>query len=531
MEEVLMTIRPQGISRRGFLGTAVATTAATALGPLARPYLSHAADRPTITHGLQSGDASIDSGVVWARADRPSRMTFEIAATDTFSNVLRTVSLDALPESDFAVKALIDGLPSGQDIFYRVAAADLSSLTSRSEPLVGRFRTGPADRRSVSFVWSADTAGQGWGIDETRGGMRTYETMRRLAPDFFIHSGDTIYADDPIEAEKKLPDGGVWRNLVTADKAKVAETLEEFRGNYKYNLLDRNVRAFNAEVPIMAQWDDHEVTDNWSPSKSLMEDKRYVVKSVPLLAARAARAFHEFMPIRAMPQEPARVYRKIAYGPLLDIFFLDMRTYRGPNTDNTQTAEGPETVFLGRDQIAWLKRELVASRATWKVIAADMPLGIIVYDDFVARKGFEAIAQGDGPALGRELEFAELLAFIKRARIRNTVWLTADVHYTAAHYYDPNQAVFQDFDPFWEFVSGPLNAGTFGPGTLDNTFGPQLRFVKAPAEGQGQNLPPTLGLQFFGHVAIDGRTETMTVTLKDVDDRALWSTVLQPSYA
>jgi phosphodiesterase/alkaline phosphatase D-like protein len=34
--------------------------------------------------------------------------------------------------------------------------------------------------------------------------------------------------------------------------------------------------------------------------------------------------------------------------------------------------------------------------------------------------------------------------------------LTADVHYTAAHYFDPNKAAFQDFDPFWEFVSGPI---------------------------------------------------------------------------
>jgi alkaline phosphatase D len=31
--------------------------------------------------------------------------------------------------------------------------------------MTGRFRTGPADRRSLSFVWSGDTAGQGWGID------------------------------------------------------------------------------------------------------------------------------------------------------------------------------------------------------------------------------------------------------------------------------------------------------------------------------------------------------------------------------
>src|SRR5215831_15404728 len=33
---------------------------------------------------------------------------------------------------------------------------------------------------------------------------------------------------------------------------------------------------------------------------------------------------------------------------------------------------------------------------------------------------------------------ADLLAFIKHAGIGNTVWITADMHYTAAHYYDPN---------------------------------------------------------------------------------------------
>jgi alkaline phosphatase D len=168
------------------------------------------------------------------------------------------------------------------------------------------------------------------------------------------------------------------------------------------------------------------------------------------------------------------------------------------------------------------------SRATWKVIAADMPLGLIVPYDFDRKWGIEGIAQSDGPALGRELEIADLLSFIKHADIRNTVWLTADVHYTAAHYYDPNKAVFQDFEPFWEFVSGPIHAGTFGPNALDNTFGPQLRFIKAPSKEQGQNLPPSEGLQFFGHVAIDGVSEVMTVTLKDVEDRALWSTRLEP---
>ena len=60
------------------------------------------------------------------------------------------------------------------------------------------------------------------------------------------------------------------------------------------------------------------------------------------------------------------------------------------------------------------------------------------------------------------------------------MWLTADVHYAAAHYYNPDKAQFQEFDPFWEFVSGPLHAGTFGPNELDNTFGPEVKFIKAP---------------------------------------------------
>src|SRR5436190_491021 len=133
-----------------------------------------------------------------------------------------------------------------------------------------------------------------------------------------------------------------------------------------------------------------------------------------------------------------------------------------------------------------------------------------------------------GPPRGRQHEVADLLSFVKHAGIRNTVWLTADVHYTAAHYYDPNKAAFQDFEPFWEFVSGPIHAGTFGPNDLDSTFGPQLMYIKAPSKEQGQNLSPALGLQFFGHVAIDGETGLMTVTLKDVDDRALWSTKIDP---
>src|SRR6202000_3456523 len=166
-------------------------------------------------------------------------------------------------------KVLLDGLPAGQDIFYRVTLQDLASPTIIGEPKVGRFRPAPTGTRSVSCVWPGDTMGQGWGIDESRGGMRTYAAMQKNRPDFFIHSGDTIYADGPIQAEVKLPDGTMWKNIVTEEKSKVAETLAEFRGAHKYNLLDKNFRAFNAEVPMFAQWDDHEVYNNWWPGEPL----------------------------------------------------------------------------------------------------------------------------------------------------------------------------------------------------------------------------------------------------------------------
>ena len=529
-------------SRRRFLMTAAATTAVSTVGGIVRPYLSRAADRPVITHGVQSGDVSVDSGVVWARADRPSRMFVEIATTDSFKNIRHAVFVDALPETDFTAKALVQNLPSGQDIFYRVRFQDLFSPTILSEPMVGRFRTAPSDQRSISFAWSGDTAGQGWGIDESRGGMRTYATILRNRPDFFIHNGDNIYADGPILPEQKMPNGEIWKNLVIEEKAKVAETLAEFRANYKYNLLDKNVRAFNAEIPIFSQWDDHEVTNNWWPGEPLTraehKRKKYTEPNTLILMARANRAFHEYMPTRQTQAEPGRVYRKISYGPLLDVFLLDMRSYRGPNGEDLQETYGPDAYFLGPTQIAWLKRELLNSKATWKVLAADMSISLVVIYDGDREWGIEAMAQGDdGPPRGRELETADLLSFMKRAGIRNTLWITTDVHYTAAHYFDPNRAAFQDFDPFWEFVSGPIHAGGGGPNILDKTFGPQVIFQKAPPKKPGDPpgfiapwSPPSDGYQFFGHVAIDGSTEVMTVTLKDVDNRALWSTALDPKH-
>jgi alkaline phosphatase D len=492
--------------------------------------LDHA--RPQQPLGLMSGDVSGDRAMIWARSDRPARMMVELGTTESLRNAVPLLGPAAMEVSDYTARLDLGPLRPGQTYFYRVSFQDLANPRVFSEPLVGRLRTPQArPSRDVVFAFSGDEAGQGFGINESFGGYRVYAAMRRFEPDFFIHSGDQIYADGPLQPEVRLDDGTIWRNVVTPAKSKVAETLEDFRGCFAYNLLDAHKRAFCAEVPMLVQWDDHEVRNNWYPGQQIgPEEKRYQQRSASLLAERARRAMFEYNPMRLDPLDPERVYRSFKQGPLLEVFMLDERSYRGANSANRQPLLNEDSAFLGRRQLDWLKAALRASKATWKLIASDMPLSIVVPDlnADVPKGSFEAWANGDpGAPLGRELELAELLRFIKRHDIRNVVWVTADVHYASATHYRPERARFSDFKPFWEFVGGPINAGTFGPGEIDPTFGPDLKFVSIPADMK-QNRPPSERLQFFGIGRIDARTKALTVSLHGIDGEKLYSVELPP---
>jgi alkaline phosphatase D len=513
---------PPSLRRRSVLAGATALgagMAVTAPRALAAPALVRSG-RPRLTHGVQSGDVRSGAAVLWGRANRPARLVAEISRDPSFRRARRLRGPVVTPDTDLTGQIPILGLPSGVDLHYRVRAVDLSN-DRPGEPVVGRLRTAPGRGDDVRFLWSGDIAGQGWGVNPDFGGFRIAEAMRDRRPDFFLCSGDTVYADGPVQERVALPDGSTWRNLVIEEKTKVAETLAEFRGQFRYNLMADNWRAFLAETSQVTQWDDHEVTNNWYPGE-ILEDDRYTEKRVDVLARRARRAFHDYVPVASLSPDPdGRLYRVIHYGPLLDVFVLDMRTHKDPNTDNREPdADGG---VLGRRQTRWLLDELSRSRATWKMLAADLPIGLIVPDGAGAQEG---VAQGDpGAPLGRELDIAEVLSGIRRLGIRNHVWLTADVHYTAAHHYSPDRASYQDFDPFWEFVSGPLNAGGFGPNQLDGTFGPRAEFVAAPPAA---NTSPADGFQFFGEVEISAATRQLTVTLRDVDGAGIYTRTLDP---
>lgn len=212
------------------------------------------------------------------------------------------------------------------------------------------------------------------------------------------------------------------------------------------------------------QWDDHEVTNNWYPSEILeFTSGQYPNNTVvDELYLNSLQAFYEFNPIIA----DTLIYRSQKFGRHLEIFFPDFRSYRDPNPGNSN----PDGIaMMGREQLDWLKDGLLASEATWKIISAHDPFGIVTGGP----GDRDAFGQEDPAILGRELEVKELMEFIYENNIEGVVSLTSDVHFTAHVNMHPSRAEggFTDFIPMDEFVIGPINSGSFGPNFQDTSFG------------------------------------------------------------
>lgn len=453
-------------------------------------------------------------------------MHVEWATNSRFDNVQRVPFQQISARTGYTGQVVLKGLPTGQEIFYRVRFDTPDGVVS-GESLAGHLRTaGPG--RDISFVFGGDQCGAGWGINPEWGGLRLFKTMHDTNPDFLIHLGDRIYADRPMNEVVRLDGGKKWKNIVTPAKQKVAETLAGYHGNYSYNFIDEHYRRFSADVPMMATWDDHEVTNDWWPGRRLsfrrMQRKGYTTRSVDTLAKHGTQAFFDFTPMRRHESDPGRIYRKVSYGPLVDVFLLDARSYRTPSDANLQSGDDEPVTLLGAGQTEWLKESLVRSRAKWKIIGNPLP---IAHAPRKKKKRYDKWANADhGLPLGRERELASILSHIKYHRVNNVVWLAADVHYSAAHFFDPGRASFQDFSPFWEFISGPFHTRPGRVRHLDRTFGPQ-RFYRTPVS-RNRNDPPSAGYQYFGHVTIDAKSGVLTVSFRDLANTTLYSKSIDP---
>ena len=80
-----MAATASGPGRRTVLrGTLAATAGLAAAGAGAVPAFARGG-RPQARWGVQAGDVTAHSGLVWVRSDRPARMIVETSATESFA--------------------------------------------------------------------------------------------------------------------------------------------------------------------------------------------------------------------------------------------------------------------------------------------------------------------------------------------------------------------------------------------------------------------------------------------------------------
>ncbi len=507
------------------VGTLLAGSGAAAARHTARP--GHLA----ITHGIASGDVTATSAVIWARAGGRARMHVEYGTDPRLAAAKTHASAAASAATDYTAHVRLKGLVPDTTYYYRVWFSGVGgngrSAAKRSS--IGMLRTAPdpATSRAVKFVWGGDVGGQRYCRQAGRG-YDIFAHMQALAPDFFIANGDMIYADGDCPVDG--PDGpGGWQNIPgdfpnildpAVNWAGTAQVREIFLRHWRYNRADPHQQSFLRSTSMYAQWDDHEVVNDFGAPWIYWNLANANRPGYPGLVAAGRETFFHYAPIERHRSEPDQIYRAFKWGADLDLLIVDARSYRSRN-DLADTPANRKTL-LGAEQLAWLKEQLLSSRATWKVISSDVPFSIPTGSD-PAVNGRDGWANGTLPdyssQTGFEREMLDLVRFLDDHRIANVVFVTTDVHFAQSIRYaiDANG----DGTPFvfHEFVSGPLNAFRLQPGPLDPTLNPTSLY----AEGNIFNFGFIRLQRAAGgtmHLIADVRDETGTVRPGSVVDLA-----------
>jgi alkaline phosphatase D len=376
------------------------------------------------------------------------------------------------------------------DFTVKVRAADLTPATRYAYRVVwreahadGEFTTAPPPDATtpVRLLWSGDLGGGG----RCRSPATGYPIFRAMAsrrPAFFVFIGDTIYADHRCPVPANVP-GADFR----------AADLAGFRAKHRYNRADPAVQVLFRATAVFAIWDDHEVRNDFAgPSEPLMPAGR--------------RAFLDYWPIDPPRDAPHRLYRRARWGRLAELFILDTRQYRSPNT----ALDGPDKTMLGAAQRRWLLRGLADSDATWKLVVSSVslsiPTGAAARDSWA--NGSTHLNRA-GSATGFEHELLGIVRELAARQIRNVVWLVADVHRAEVIRHAPLPGLV-----FHELVAGPLSGSSGQPGVLDDTLRPTRLF------GEG-------GYANFGE--LDVEPGGLTVRIFDADGEVRFATTLAPA--
>ncbi|MET8666313.1 alkaline phosphatase D family protein [Streptomyces tendae] len=418
-------------SRRTVVKAAAA--GAVLAAPLAAALPAGAADAaPAFLHGVASGDPLPDGVLLWTRVTPvpeaipgsgtgPDTEVSWVVATDkALTNVVAKGSVTATAASDHTVKADVRGLAPATDYWFRFSAGPTDSP-------VARTRTAPAHDAAVTGLRFGVVSCANWEAGY-------FSSYRHLAArgdlDAWLHLGDYIY-------EYGTGEYGT-RDTVVRPHSPAHEilTLADYRirhGRYK---TDPDLQALHATAPVVAIWDDHEIAnDTWSGGAE--NHTEGAEGSWAQRQSAAKRAYFEWMPVR--PAIAGTTYRRLRFGKLVDLALLDLRTFRSQQVAlGNGEVDDPERTLTGRAQLDWLKSNLASSDATWRLVGnpvmispfavGSLPASLLRPLAELLGLPKEGIALNTDQWDGYTDDRRELLAHLRAHAIRNTVFLTGDIH-------------------------------------------------------------------------------------------------------
>ncbi|MFJ6388743.1 alkaline phosphatase D family protein [Streptomyces sp. NPDC091972] len=414
--------------------TVVKAAAATAVlaAPLAAAFPAGAVEAPAFLHGVASGDPLPDGILLWTRVTPtgeavpgsgvgPDTEVGWVVATDkAFTNIVAKGSVTATAASDHTVKADVRGLTPATDYWFHFSAGGTDSPAAHT-------RTAPAADAAVANLRFGVVSCANWEAGY-------FSSYRHLAArgdlDAWLHLGDYVY-------EYGTGEYGT-RDTVVRQHAPAHEilTLADYRirhGRYK---TDPDLQALHAVAPVIAIWDDHEfANDAWSGGAENHTEGAEGAWSARQAAAK--QAYFEWMPVRTATA--GTTYRRLRFGKLADLSLLDLRSYRSQQAGvGDGSVDDPERTITGRAQLDWLKAGLKSSDTTWRLVGNSVMISPFAIGSLSADL-LKPLAEllglpKEGLALnpdqwdGYTDDRRELLAHLRSNAIRNTVFLTGDIH-------------------------------------------------------------------------------------------------------
>ena len=443
-----------GDSRRRFLTRAATLAALPWLGRATAAETKPKFSGQPFTLGVASGDPDATSVVLWTRLapqpleplggldPLPVRVRWELAEDEAMTRIVGSGEVAATPALGFSVHVVAQGLKPDRWYWYRFHAGDATSP-------VGKTRTFPAADALPERLRFGVTSCQNY----EQGLFTAYEQMMRDELDLVVHLGDYIY------------EYAAGRNgKVRMHHGPEIVSLDDYRARHAQYRSDPFLHGMHAQCPWIVTWDDHEFDNNCAGAIS--EEPN--VDPLDFLERRvnAYQAYYEMMPLRprSLPRgADMRLYRRLPFGALADFLVLDTRQYRSdqPNGDRrkplNEAALARTQTMLGAAQKQWLYQRLIASTATWNVLAQQVMMGMVGH----AKPGEEpqySMDQWPGYAAER----MELARFLAERRVSNPVVLTGDIHSNWANELRVDDRRVEDPRVAVEFVATSLTSGGNG---------------------------------------------------------------------